>query len=128
VDMDLKPGMVQNFLFPGSGCNVWSEPAGKHMLYGHHHDHGRIQQRFGYLKAAETGRYAGTRCGPKVQGFYNTVFRIYKKQGFVAILISIKRGGLIILTGGVLTPPCPTPLWDGLQAGLRGNLFFLQKE
>ena len=44
--------------------------------------------------------------------------------GFVDILISIKLFGFIFLTGGVLTPPCPTP-GDVQWAGLLGILRFL---
>jgi len=50
-----------------------------------------------------------------------------KKMGFADILISIRLVGFIIMTGRVLTPPCPTLLWDGLQAGVIGNLFIFTK-
>jgi hypothetical protein len=49
----------------------------------------------------------------------------FEKIGSVDILISIRPVGFIFLTGGVLTPPCPTPLKDGLRAGLIGAMLHL---
>jgi hypothetical protein len=40
--------------------------------------------------------------------------------GFVEILISIRHVRSISRTGGVLTPPCPAPVQEGLHAGLIG--------
>jgi hypothetical protein len=46
-------------------------------------------------------------------------------NGFVEMHISIDTIRSISLTGEVLTPPCPTLLWDSLAAGVIGiQLFF----
>ena len=48
----------------------------------------------------------------------------FSKFGFVIIHIIMKPVRFIFLTGGVLTPPWPTPLKDCLLVGLIGILAF----